>query len=667
MTWRTHHSKSEKYASQAEIAFRRGDHASAFELYRLAAAEETLALSSLDRSKKRTLGVTAVSAASLWFKGKDIQRAEHIAREWVASNLLPTFATEQLYTILESIRNKKVFRKTAIESVGDRKNSYIISSTGDTCLTIQKSFSAPLTRYYQKLVDLDQKGKLEFDINANLDFYLRFYLPKEMMTTPGRRPERFIIMFNGLNEIFPRYFALYDRLGTSFAARKIASALLPTPFHLNRSAVRKDSIEKYKDRKDVPAEDYKIPGEQLIKNPFYLYMNFIQNLHEYRILRHLLAGEFDKICTTDQYEIDSPNAEDQDFYKRFICSETLEVSLLGYSLGGLLALSCFYDNTDSVKSCVLLNSGATIDKMTLKGIMDDREWKETVTKLKHDENMSENPLIEQNLRYDPLYRQIRTVFFSDDLFSSDIEEAGKKLILIIGGKDKIIPPESIKRLEPEGYGLNIVQISELAHFLVGDVVFDRWYPRLIRILLDFFQEPEGAALSKREAIRILMVYHAVCDCNLFNLDDDQPPRSFLEMHNILINKVEQDLNYDSETVFLILQGFEEAHRIVSAYVDSPVDLHDQLKRIRTKAGLRFGDVLFSRCPWLKDQKRRIEAYLINKPTEQEARRVLLDNQVINQQQLDFVLDQQLNQYHELIKGSRRGREWLDPIFAKATS
>lgn len=379
----------------------------------------------------------------------------------------------------------------------------------------------------------------------------------------------------------------------------------------------------------------------------------------------MLVGEFDKVRTTDQYKIDSPNAETKDFYERFIISERMEISLLGYSLGGLFALSCFYDNTDSVKSCVLLNSGATVDKMTLKGIIDDSDWKKIVRKLKHGIGVETNPLIKENLRGDRDFPHIRTVFFSDSLFTPEtIEEVGKKLILIIGGKDKIIPPESIKRLEPEGYGLNIVQISKLGHFLVGDVVFDLWYPRLIRILSDFFQEPEDTALSKREVMRILMAYHGVCGCSLFNLDDDQPHRDFLVMRNILRNRLEQDLNLDLTTISRILRGFEEAYKIVCAYVDSPVALYNQFRRIRKKAGLLFGDVLFSQCAWIENQKGSIKRCLSNKSPTQKVGVVFVENELLNHKQVGFVLARQLMQYKKLIEDSPHGKEWLDPVFAK---
>ncbi|MDM8523220.1 hypothetical protein QUF80_07605 [Desulfococcaceae bacterium HSG8] len=108
MSWIKHHSKSEEYASHAEIAARHGDEIGAAKLYHRAAREELADLNCLDINKKRTIGITAISAASLFFKGQDFKQTERIACQWLAdSHLLPSFATGQLQTVLRTIRDKR--------------------------------------------------------------------------------------------------------------------------------------------------------------------------------------------------------------------------------------------------------------------------------------------------------------------------------------------------------------------------------------------------------------------------------------------------------------------------------------------------------------------------------------------------------------------------------
>lgn len=117
MSWSEHHSRSEGYASQAEAAFKRGDPVDARSLYQLAAEEEVLALEQLDPSKVRTLGITAVSAASLWFKAHDLEQAELVAHKWLARDLLPDFAIEQLREILQAVWNERVYQEAGIEFI----------------------------------------------------------------------------------------------------------------------------------------------------------------------------------------------------------------------------------------------------------------------------------------------------------------------------------------------------------------------------------------------------------------------------------------------------------------------------------------------------------------------------------------------------------------------
>lgn len=103
MTWDYHHSESEQFASSAEIAAKEGNEARAIELYRLAAKAEVHALNDLDPAKTRTLGITLVSAVALHYKAGEYLTAKNIAQEWLNKNNIPSFARDELRTILEAI------------------------------------------------------------------------------------------------------------------------------------------------------------------------------------------------------------------------------------------------------------------------------------------------------------------------------------------------------------------------------------------------------------------------------------------------------------------------------------------------------------------------------------------------------------------------------------
>lgn len=104
MSWKQHHEESEGFASQADLALRRNEFEAARRLYARAAACEERAVADLDKGKKRTLGISVVSAATLHYKSKDFSRAQSVACRWLAkSEALPGFAVRQLRNLLETV------------------------------------------------------------------------------------------------------------------------------------------------------------------------------------------------------------------------------------------------------------------------------------------------------------------------------------------------------------------------------------------------------------------------------------------------------------------------------------------------------------------------------------------------------------------------------------
>lgn len=114
MSWSDEHHKSEQYAAQAETTLRQGDEAKALELYRMAARHEAAALKECDPTKARTFGITAVSAASLWYKAGDFDQAKRTAYQGLANVTTPIFAMDQLQTILQRIWHEEALLATGV-------------------------------------------------------------------------------------------------------------------------------------------------------------------------------------------------------------------------------------------------------------------------------------------------------------------------------------------------------------------------------------------------------------------------------------------------------------------------------------------------------------------------------------------------------------------------
>lgn len=112
--WTQHHSSSERAASEAELARRSGHIERAAALYREAANAEERALREVPREKARTLGITVVSAASLWFMAGDFARAQQVAYEALATGGLPAFAALQLRDLLQTVWGEEMRARSGI-------------------------------------------------------------------------------------------------------------------------------------------------------------------------------------------------------------------------------------------------------------------------------------------------------------------------------------------------------------------------------------------------------------------------------------------------------------------------------------------------------------------------------------------------------------------------
>jgi hypothetical protein len=107
MSWSTHHTNSERLATAAEVALRGGERARAVELYTEAARAEQAALNDLDKSKLRTVGITAVSAIALFYKAGQYDAASQLAYQTLSSVNLPGFAVQQLQELLTLVWSRQ--------------------------------------------------------------------------------------------------------------------------------------------------------------------------------------------------------------------------------------------------------------------------------------------------------------------------------------------------------------------------------------------------------------------------------------------------------------------------------------------------------------------------------------------------------------------------------
>lgn len=116
MTWQAHHDRSAELAGRAEIALHRGNPNAAMALYREAGVAEAKSLAEIDPSDSFLVGITAVSAVALHFKGGDEQAAEKLAHRYLAEDDLLESSRQQLDELIERIRASKQWRDARLIS-----------------------------------------------------------------------------------------------------------------------------------------------------------------------------------------------------------------------------------------------------------------------------------------------------------------------------------------------------------------------------------------------------------------------------------------------------------------------------------------------------------------------------------------------------------------------
>jgi hypothetical protein len=134
MSWREYHEISSIYVRLAETLARGGDVGADLQqleqenpallveidrsqnrvdlmkqFYRQAAKAEEQAIDALDPSKQKTLGITAVSAASLWLKARDFREVQRVCDRWIKAaqeGKFPGFAEADLENLLKIIQSR---------------------------------------------------------------------------------------------------------------------------------------------------------------------------------------------------------------------------------------------------------------------------------------------------------------------------------------------------------------------------------------------------------------------------------------------------------------------------------------------------------------------------------------------------------------------------------
>lgn len=171
MSWIKFHTDSENFAAQAEAAIKDGHKVLAEECYRSAAEEEVRALDCLTPDKVRTIAITSVSAASLWYKACDYLQCEQVTYRALSNPNLPSFAAKDLQSLLQTIWNT---RSAAEAGLSFTDGEVLVSVSGGVIMT----GGAPLDLILRKV---DEVGRLFY---RTVEMLLEVPFRRRGMPTP---------------------------------------------------------------------------------------------------------------------------------------------------------------------------------------------------------------------------------------------------------------------------------------------------------------------------------------------------------------------------------------------------------------------------------------------------------------------------------------------------
>lgn len=404
-------------------------------------------------------------------------------------------------------------RATTFLKREDLDDNIIIDFDGRTYIRMMKKFkqtSESKMEFKEKITDISLNEEL------NKDFHLRFYLPKNIVGTIGKKIDKVVIMINGMNEL--DHFHFYDILGEYFASNDIGAVLLPTPLNLNRAIQKDVELKKTNKYPRWPTDRAADDNEQLF------FASYLKTYKELNILTKKIKG----------HDVRGDEHDDASFFHNYFNGLNTEVSLLGYSLGGLKALGYFMtefipldgseDNDEHVENyiknqkqtyhcCITINSGPHLYDVDTHDLgISQEHWRSLLGRVskKLVNSKSYLPIKKAGIspnKIDTLLKYYNFLYFNHTE-EVDIQKFGHKgiegilnnYLAISGGADPIVAINQLHRLAPPriinrgmkekdgSYAINQLIVAKADHH--PGMETSEWHeilPRVEKNILEFME------------------------------------------------------------------------------------------------------------------------------------------------------------------------------------
>jgi hypothetical protein len=202
-----------------------------------------------------------------------------------------------------------------------------------------------------------------------------------------------------------------------------------------------------------------------------MYYNYKQSMHESALLIQKLKQ-------------DAPDENDFGFYESLFDRDHLQVSILGFSLGGLRALASFILQPDQYHACIVFNSGVSLFKVNPGRInIDKGEWDKFVDELS---DAAEKPPDGMRPEDSDFWRTFKKVFLGthSQQVSKKLKNNSEKLLFILSGADSTVPTD-IFELEVKGHGLTVFRVAGVGHIPTLDPKWSVWIDRVSELIIGF--------------------------------------------------------------------------------------------------------------------------------------------------------------------------------------
>lgn len=314
------------------------------------------------------------------------------------------------------------------------------------------------------------------DCSNNEKFDIHVFIPDSFQETPSpREPEpdshHILIMVNGLAEYNDAVYLGDTGFCELFKKIGIATVFLPLPFHFNRLSEEDQNAlaEEIERKKHGDKSPFRHPDVVKILN------DEIRFYFGYEQIRE------DIVYVTERI-IDSK--------KSGKLPEDTQISLWGFSIGGLGILSAYMENPDLYNACILVHSGANFKTLGINAdILTDEECDDLRKKMLA-LPVEKRPLRGRapNIRRNE-YELFKMLFIGEepDKLKEAVSGFSNRILIFIGEEDNVNPSASVISTLRPAKGLAMHTLPGLRHDNVNRP-FKRWLNyevRVIKAFLDF--------------------------------------------------------------------------------------------------------------------------------------------------------------------------------------